>query len=186
MDSILHFDQQLFLYLNQLGSPPFDSFWLLLTHKATNAVVYLVLALVYGRFYDWRSSAYLIVWVILLIAFTDQITNAFKYGFGRLRPCHEPGVQELMRLVKASCGGQFSFFSGHASNSFALATVFFLTFRKIAGRIRVLLFVLAALIAYSRVYIGVHYPIDIVSGALFGLLAAYVFWRLGCRFQIIQ
>jgi undecaprenyl-diphosphatase len=186
MDSILHFDQQLFLYLNQLGSPSFDFFWLLLTHKATNVVVYLVLAIVYGRTYGWRSSVYLIVWVIILIAFTDQITNAFKYGFGRLRPCHEPGVRELMRLVKDSCGGQFSFFSGHASNSFALATLFFLSFRKIIGRGRILLFVLAALIAYSRVYIGVHYPIDILCGALFGLLAGSLFWRLGLRFRIIQ
>ena len=186
MDSILHFDQQLFLYLNQLGTPSFDSFWMLLTHKATNAVVYLVLTFVYGRIYDWRSSAYLIVWVILLIAFTDQITNAFKYGFGRLRPCHEPGIQELMRLVKDRCGGQFSFFSGHASNSFALATLFFLIFGKIAGRGRILLFVLASLIAYSRVYIGVHYPIDIVCGSMFGFLAGCLFWRLGRKFQIIR
>ena len=91
-----------------------------------------------------------------------------------------------MRLVKDSCGGQFSFFSGHASNSFALATLFFLSFRKIIDRGRILLFVLAGLIAYSRVYIGVHYPIDILCGALFGLLAGNLFWRLGLRFRIIQ
>lgn len=184
MDSILFFDEKLFLFLNQLGSPSFDAFWLLVTHKATNMVVYLLLALAYGKKQGWSTFAFLFIWTLLLVAFTDQLTNAFKYGVGRLRPCHEPGVMELMRLVKHSCGGKFSFFSGHASNSFALATLFFYVYRSIAPRGRFFFYFLAILIAYSRIYVGVHYPLDILFGSIFGLISGTLFWRLGRQFGL--
>jgi len=186
VESLLQYDQQLLLYLNSLGDSAYDWFWLLLTHKATNAVVYLSLSLLYAKKYGWVSFLYLFGWTLLLVGFTDQITNGFKYGFERLRPCHEPGIMDQVRLVKKSCGGLYSFFSGHASNSFALATLYFLSLKQPLRNGRFLLFGLAILIAYSRVYIGVHYPLDFFCGALFGLVAGTLFYRFGRRFKIIQ
>ena len=186
MDDFLVFDQTLFLYLNGLGQPKFDWFWLLLTHKATNAVVYISMALWCGYHYGWPVFFRIVLISILLVGCTDQITNLFKYGFERLRPCHESDLAGLMRLAKSNCGGLYSFFSGHASNSFALATFFFGIVKRMLPRLRWLLFLLAALIAYSRVYLGVHYPLDIFCGTVFGLLIGKLFYRLSCYFQLLS
>jgi undecaprenyl-diphosphatase len=93
----------------------------------------------------------------------------------RLRPCFDPETMDIMRLVKESCGGQFGYFSGHASNSFALATLFFWIFKPL-HRLWYLLFLWALVVAYSRIYIGVHFPLDIISGAIFGLAAGTMFY----------
>jgi undecaprenyl-diphosphatase len=120
----------------------------------------------------------------LLILCTDQLTNLFKVQVGRLRPCYDQEIRALVRLVKPTCGGRFSFFSGHASNSFALA-VFFGSILKSTHRslFPTLLFI-AFLIAYSRVYIGVHFPLDIVIGAIAGSLIGIMFYRLWTLFTI--
>jgi len=112
---------------------------------------------------------------------TDHITNVFKNGFERLRPCHNLEVQDVMRLVKSGCGGLYSYFSGHASNSFALATYFSILFSARFPKLKFVLFLIAACIAYSRVYVGVHFPLDIVSGAVFGTLWALCFYWISTR-----
>ena len=86
-----------------------------------------------------------------------------------------------MRLVKSSCGGKYSYFSGHASNSFAIATFFVVLFAKRFRAMR-LLFVIATLVAYSRIYIGVHYPLDVISGAVFGAFAGWLFAKIYLKF----
>ena len=102
--------------------------------------------------------------------FTDQLTNLFKVQIGRLRPCYDDEVKSLLRLVKPTCGGKFSFFSGHASNSFALAVFFGLILKPTNSFHFPVLLLIAFLIAYSRVYIGVHFPLDIFVGAIAGSL----------------
>lgn len=179
LESLLSIDRALFQLVNSNGVPFLDLFFLLLSAKATNVIVYLGVAVLVARKKHWSFFLSVLLTVGLMIAFTDQVTNLFKFGLERLRPCHEPVFKDSVRLVKESCGGLYSFFSGHASNSFALAT-FFSCFlkchqRKGGG----LLFILAALIALSRVYLGVHYPLDIFCGALFGLFSGGLFWILG-------
>jgi len=181
LEQLLDWDVTLFLYLNGLGTSFFDPFWMLMTHKATNFVVYLVLLFWFYRFKGSKQTLFLLLSVGALILVTDQVTNLFKYGFERLRPCHDPEVQNVMRLVKSSCGGLYSYFSGHASNSFALATYFSILFFKRFPKLKIILFLIAACIAYSRVYIGVHFPLDIVSGALFGTLWALCFYWISSR-----
>ncbi|MDA8917238.1 phosphatase PAP2 family protein [Flavobacteriaceae bacterium] len=177
LEQLLLWDETLFLYLNQLGSTFFDPFWLLLSEKATNAVVYLFIVFVYGRKHGWKSAFFLLLIGAAVVGVTDQVTNGFKYGFMRLRPCHTPELQDIMRLVKDSCGGKYSFFSGHSSNSFALALFFSLVFKRIKWLMPILLS-LAVLIAYSRVYLGVHFPLDIICGAFAGLLIASLVYSL--------
>ena len=178
MEQLLAWDQALFLWLNNMGSPNFDAFWMMMTHRGSNVVVYLIVWIFLGYKTSWKTAAYLLVFSGVLILCTDQLTNLFKVQVGRLRPCYDPEVQSLMRLVKPSCGGKYSFFSGHASNSFALA-LFFGGFMKSYQRILTyVLLIIAGLIAYSRVYIGVHFPLDIICGALVGSLIGWSLYRL--------
>ena len=181
LDQLLEWDIALFLFLNGLGTSFFDPFWMLMTHKATNFAVYLVLLFWFYRFKDVKQTLFLLLSVGALILVTDQITNVFKYGFERLRPCHTPELQDVMRLVKSGCGGLYSYFSGHASNSFVLATYFSILFSARFPKLKFVLFLIAACIAYSRVYVGVHFPLDIVSGAVFGTLWALCFYWISTR-----
>ena len=169
LEGLLEWDQALFLQLNSFGSSFWDPFFLLLSHKATNVVFYLSLLLYIGYTRNTQQALILFSLAVLLVVITDQITNAFKYGFERLRPCYTEGIKEKMRWVKEGCGGRYSFFSGHASNSFALATFFGFIFSKYK-RLLPLMFGLAAAVAYSRIYLGVHFPLDILFGSLFGIL----------------
>ena len=125
----------------------------------------------------------LLLFVALLILVTDQATNLFKDGLERLRPCHEPVLKEMVRLVKPSCGGLYGYFSGHASNSFALAVFFSCIFGVKYIRLPFLLLFVAFLVAYSRIYIGVHYPLDVFSGMVFGSFVGMVFYRIWRRFN---
>ena len=169
LEGLLEWDQALFLQLNSFGSSFWDPFFLLLSHKATNVVFYLSLLLYIGYKRNTQQAVILFFLAVLLVVITDQITNAFKYGFERLRPCYTEGIKEKMRWVKEGCGGRYSFFSGHASNSFALATFFGFVFSKYKLLLP-LMFGLAAAVAYSRIYLGVHFPLDILCGSLFGIL----------------
>ena len=180
MDELITLDQQLFLFLNQMGSKTFDGFWMLMTHKGTNIFLYSFLVLLYLKHTSQKSFLMLLLFVVFLILVTDQGTNLFKDGFERLRPCHEPALKEMVRLVKPSCGGLYGYFSGHASNSFSLAVFFSFIFGVKYIRLPYLLFSIAFLVAYSRIYIGVHYPLDVVSGITFGSLVglvAFSVWR---------
>ncbi len=116
--------------------------------------------------------------IALLITVTDQLANFFKYGVQRFTPCHDIEVNQLMRLVKSYCGGKFGYFSAHAASSFAVATFFSLLFKTKVKYIGFLLVLWALLVAYSRIYIGVHFPLDVLSGAGVGVFFGWVFIQL--------
>ena len=178
---MIQLDEQLFLFLNALGSEPWDGFWLFMTDKFNMIPLYVVLLIFTFLKIGWKKGLWFVFTIAVLITFTDQITNLFKDGFARLRPCQEKDIAPLIRLVKNRCGGMYGFFSGHASNSFALA-IFFITFFKSISPAMRWLVLWAAIVAYSRVYIGVHYPIDILCGALFGSAIGLVFGRTARRY----
>lgn len=116
--------------------------------------------------------------VALLITCTDQLANFFKYGVQRLRPCHNPELTDLMRLVKRSCGGKYGYFSAHATNSFAIAFFFAYLFRSKFGFMGIFLIFWAIFVSYSRIYLGVHFPLDVISGMLTGLILSWLFAKL--------
>ncbi len=168
IEEIIDFDKVLFLYLNSLGSKSFDFFWLLITNKFLNFIIYFSLLFAVYRRYGITKARNIFLLVLILIGMVDQTTNLSKFFFERPRPCYDDQISLLSRLVSSRCGGKFSFFSAHASNSFALAIFFSFIFKNFKF-IRVLIVFFASLIAYSRVYIGVHYPLDIIFGAIVGV-----------------
>ncbi len=181
IDQLLEFDTSSFLFLNGLGTPFFDPFWMLITNKITNLSIYLVLLIWYFKLKNGKAAFLILLFIGLLILVTDQTTNLFKYGFERLRPCHNEEIVDIMRIVKNGCGGFYGYFSGHASNSFALSIYFSLLFANRYPKLKYALFFMASLVSYSRIYIGVHYPLDIISGALFGTIWSLSFFYISLK-----
>ena len=180
IEEILRLDSKLFLYLNNLGTSKFDIFWISLSKIEANILMYLFLILLFFYIQKIRPKLiyifYFIFVIALMITITDQGANIFKDSFKRLRPCYNESIIDSLRLVKENCGGKYGFFSAHASNSFSLAIFFGLLFINRIRYIIMITIVYASLISYSRIYIGVHYPIDIIFGSFFGIFVGFVMY----------
>ena len=181
IEEILKLDSKLFLYLNNLGTSKFDIFWISLSKIEANILMYLFLILLFFYIQKIRPKLiyifYLFFIIALMIAITDQGANIFKDSFQRLRPCYNESIIDSLRLVKENCGGKYGFFSAHASNSFSLAIFFGLLFINRIRYIIMITIVYASLISYSRIYLGVHYPIDIFFGGFFGIFVGFVMYN---------
>jgi undecaprenyl-diphosphatase len=178
LEELLHLDQEVFVYLNNLGSTGWDGFWMFMTNKWSSIPLYILLLILAFRSLGLKKTLMLLVSIALLITVSDQLSNFFKIGVGRLRPCYDPDLSGLIRLVKATCGGKYGYFSAHASNSFAIAIFFIYLFRKSYLVLVWLLLLWALVVSYSRIYVGVHFPLDVLSGAMVGSLMGWLFYRL--------
>ncbi|SFZ94582.1 undecaprenyl-diphosphatase [Flaviramulus basaltis] len=189
LDQIVQLDKELFIYLNGLGTETWDGFWMFYTTKFNWIPFYAILVYLMYKKLNTKMFILTLVVVVLMISFTDQVSNLFKNVFvKRPRPCHDDEIFSVMRLVKSYCGGQFGYFSGHASNSMAVAIFTGFTLKSKYKYLIYLMIIWAAAMGYSRIYIGVHYPLDVFSGALFGAVSGYGFYRLDkyiqSRFQL--
>ena len=177
IDRLIEIDQSVFLFLNNLGTPRWDNLWLFITNKLSSIPLYILLLYLIYRKFGLRNLLISILIIVLMITFTDQITNLFKDGFKRFRPCRQDGIMEHMRYIAARCGS-YGFFSGHSSNSMAAAVFAGLLFKPYYRHLIFILLFWSAMVAYSRIYIGVHYPLDIICGMIFGAFSGYLFYRI--------
>jgi undecaprenyl-diphosphatase len=175
-ESILSIDKQLLLFLNGCHSPFWDSVMWIISNKYTWLPLYVCLIAYF--FYRYKSKGWVIILTcIVLIALSDQLSSGLmKPLVHRLRPTHDPSIQNLVHIVRGYKGGTFGFASSHAANVFALATFIYLFFRNKA--IGLGLFLWAAIVAYSRIYLGVHFPGDVLAGACIGLFSAFLVYLL--------
>ena len=121
---------------------------------------------------------YSLLVISIMIAIADQTANLFKDSFQRLRPCYNESLISFVRLVNESCGGKYGFFSAHASNSFSLAVFFGLLFKNKFRFIIYMTLFYASLISFSRIYLGVHFPLDIFFGGVYGIITGLVIFRI--------
>ena len=180
LDVIDKWDKELFLKLNGLHAPWLDPImdWI------SNSLVPVWIILGLTAFFGYKAFGKKVAWVIFLAILnfgaTDSISSRLlKPGFERLRPCHNPELEGLFHTVGKCWGGKFGFVSSHAANTFGVAFLLWLIFRKDYKWFSLLL-PYAALVSYTRIYLAKHYPMDLVGGAALGAVCAllfYFFWK---------
>lgn len=186
LEFLLDIDTQLFLFLNGLHHPFFDAIMYWVSHKFFWVPFYVFLVYLLFRQYGAKSGAILTALILVTFALTNELSvEAFKNVFERPRPCHNTLIQSQIHLIDNHCGGKWGFVSSHASNVFGLATlIFFFLGKRIKG-IGIGIFVWAALVSYSRIYLGVHYPLDLFCGALLGIFLGMAVYITAQKFNLI-
>jgi len=160
------------LFLNKIHSPFFDVVFEWISGRYSWIPLYALL--VVFLLIKFKQRLLLITpFIVLLIVMSDQTSvHLFKNVFMRLRPCHNPDISNLVHIVNDHCGGQYGFVSSHATNTFALAFFVGSILKKHMSWLLPSLLVWAAIVSYSRIYLGVHYPADVLCGALLGTIIA--------------
>jgi len=175
LEQLSALDRKLFIWLNSFGSETWDPLWLIITKQISWIPVFaLVIYLAFKRL-GWKHALMVVGLIGLLVLVTDQATNLIKNSVHRLRPGNNPEIAGIIRAVKKA--HSFSFISGHASNSMAVA---FFTYRVLHPYLKYIgfFFLWPLIFAYSRIYLGLHYPGDITAGYLFGLLTGWLMLKL--------
>lgn len=182
LDLLNNLDTSLFLAINGLHNAFFDVVMVYISARFFWIPFYILLLYLIFREYGWQTIS-ILVFIALLILITDQgSVHLFKEVFQRPRPCHAADLQLFVHTVEG-CGGRYGFISSHAANSFALAYFVSAALKNSYSLIRWVMYSWALLTIYSRVYLGVHYPGDVVAGALFGLFAA---WLVLLSYRLLQ
>ena len=169
-------DTDLFLFLNGFNSPFWDRVMWFVSGKLEWLPLYIILA--GWLIYKFRWKAVLVfIFTALLITASDQLSvKMFKEVFQRLRPCRNEEIIDLVYIVNGYCAGKYSFVSSHAANSFALAAFTSLILKNRAYSW--FIYSWAAVVSYSRIYLGVHYPGDVLGGAVLGIGVGVMLWLL--------
>ena len=186
LQKLEQWDQWLFIQVNSRQSNSFfDSVMPYLRNSFYWAPLYLFILVFVTINYKSRGWWWVLLFLIT-ISITDIVSSRLiKEAFERLRPCQDPDFFENVRLLVNRCSGGYSFTSSHAANHFGMATFFFVTARQLIRGWGLLAFLWAALISYAQVYVGVHYPFDVLGGASIGLLTGLLTgWFFNKQFGI--
>jgi undecaprenyl-diphosphatase len=178
METLQQIDQQILLWINGNHSMLFDYIMVFASGKFTWLPLYLLLLYLIIKKFRYFSIPILIS-VALTLVLTDQLSvHLFKEVFMRLRPCHQPDLQDNIRTI-VGCGGQYGFVSSHAANSMGLVSLLFFTYKPMPRWLGAILIAYTIFVMYSRIYLGVHYPFDILGGAVLGFLCGlFISWLL--------
>ena len=178
LNGLIEFDKELMLAINGCTNSFMDMFMPFITHRYTGIPIYIaILAFI---IYKWRgnvkSTAIMIFAVVLTFALCDSLSVAlFKDTVQRLRPGWDPEMEPLVRMLEYK-GGKYGFVSSHAANLFGLATITSLILKQ--RWFTITIFSFATIVGYSRIYVGKHYPLDVICGALFGALVGFIIYKL--------
>ena len=182
METLSNIDSDLFLFLNSLHVNWLDKVMIAVTQMWVWMPLYLLLIYCIVKQYGKRCW-WIILAVGLVVLCSDQLSaHVCKPIFQRLRPCYDDDFQDLIYLPKGLAGGKYGFVSSHAANTFAVAAFLTAALHKYRNWMGLVLYLWAFISSYSRIYLGFHYPGDIVCGALLGILIGLILWKV---FQLI-
>ena len=176
-------DRQLFFLINGFHSPFIDK--LMLAFSDARLWIPLFIWLLYALYkaYPGKQMFWILLAAGLSITITDRLSvEAFKEVFMRYRPCYNTEIESMVHLVKDSCGGRYCFVSSHAANFAGLAMLFTKLLKFEYQKIGWVLAIWVSLIGYSRIYIGVHYPADVIGGIIFGSIVGWIVYKGVAKF----
>lgn len=182
IEQLIAWDKELLLFLNSLNTPFLDFIFYWISDKFLWIPFYIFLIYLIVR--QYRKETFCIMLAIgALIAISDlSSVHLFKDVFERLRPCHDPDLEGKLHIVNGECGGQFGFVSSHAANTFAVAVFLVKIMGNTYRYFNPLILLWAAIVSYSRIYLGVHFPGDVLCGAILGSVIGFavgkVYWAL--------
>ena len=165
LETLNRWDRELFIYLNCLGSDNFDPFWIFVTQIESWTFLFVFFILIIFKFYKKKEALWVAAFTILTFLVSFGLKYITKTSVQRLRPNNVPELSETIRVLQFPI--DFSFFSGHASVSFAVTTFVVFSLRKFTRWVY-LFYLWPVLFSFSRIYVGVHFPSDILVGAFLG------------------
>ncbi|MDT7829624.1 phosphatase PAP2 family protein [Pricia sp. S334] len=178
LERILEWDRDTFVYLNNLGIEQYDQFWITVTDFKTWTPLFLLFFILIVWKYPKRDAIFVILTILAMLWFVDTITDLTKHAVARLRPNNTEEINTLIRILKTPTS--YSFFSGHSSSSFSITTAVVLFLRH-RFKWSWLFFLWPLLFVASRIFVGVHFPLDIIVGSGVGVLSAMFFYMLYVR-----
>ena len=175
LDRIKQIDTELLIFLNNLGNKSWDPLWVSITDKFTFLPLFILIIFFLFKKNGTKGLLVILLFISVLILFTDQFTNVVKDFTQRLRPCRLDELQGLLRDIDIRCG-KYGFFSAHAANSISV-TIFIINCvdESVKKFLKPVLILWVMIFSYSRIYLGVHYPLDTVFGLLFGIFSGFLF-----------
>lgn len=175
LEKILQWDRETFVYLNSLGIEQYDVFWYTITNISTWVPLYILFGFLLFELYPKKKALAMTISVLFLVFFIITLTDLTKEVVARLRPNNEADINTLIRILKSPTN--FSFFSGHAASSFSITTLMFLFLRR-KSKWTILFYIWPIIFCTSRIYVGVHYPVDIIVGALVGIASSLIVYMI--------
>ena len=175
LDRIKQIDTELLIFLNNLGNKSWDPLWVSITDKFTFLPLFILIIFFLFKKNEIKGMLVILLFISVLILFTDQFTNVVKDFTQRLRPCRLDELQGLLRDIDIRCG-KYGFFSAHAANSISV-TIFIINCvdESVKKFLKPVLILWVMIFSYSRIYLGVHYPLDTIFGLSFGIFSGFLF-----------
>ena len=175
LDRIKQIDTELLIFLNNLGNKSWDPLWVSITDKFTFLPLFILIIFFLFKKNGTKGLLVILLFISVLILFTDQFTNVVKDFTQRLRPCRLDELQGLLRDIDIGCG-KYGFFSAHAANSISI-TIFVINCvdESVKKFLKPVLIFWVIIFSYSRIYLGVHYPLDTIFGLSFGIFSGFLF-----------
>ena len=184
METIEEIDRQLFFFINEKHNQWLDNLMPLISSTWFWIPLYLVLAYIICKSKKEKIVS-IFICITLVLVLSDQTANFIKKGIQRYRPSHNTEIQHQVHIVDNYTGGQFGFVSSHAANVFSIATFVILLLYNKKNKFKLMLLpIWALLVSYSRIYLGVHYPLDIIGGAFVGIYWALTIYFAYSKFSL--
>jgi undecaprenyl-diphosphatase len=177
-ESLKLLDRRLLLKINGMNHPLLDNVMWFFSYTWPTIFIILIVAFIFYKKYNPKKAVEFIIGCAIVFACADLTSNAIKHKVERYRPTHNLEIKEQIHTVNDYRGGKFTFFSGHATNTFAIITFIFLCINWIERKYKLLFFIYPLIVVYSRMYLGVHYPSDVITGAVVGIFYGWIVYLI--------